>query len=176
MHNGAAISVSSPPPLRGREHTEFAAQDSISPEFALDLDTEVLLKSLGFIGFVWPKWRERPRPLVEPICITTGLDRGFASGRYSTDVPGRHCNHWTFVGFVWPKQPLGSFGQNAHWVRLAKTPVGFVWPKRRPAHRWTVNPSLFGGAESAGSAERRMAEAAWAGEEGLSAVPALSAA
>jgi len=82
----------------------------------------------------------------------------------------------TPVGFVPPKQLLGSFRQNARWVRSAKTPVGFVPPKCRPAHRWTVNAALCAEAESAGSAERRMADAPEAGEEGLSALPALSAA
>src|SRR6266545_4121043 len=100
-----------------------------------------------------------------PVCITTGsLAASHGSGREIFDQRAgagvviiglslmgsfRQNARWvrsakTAVGFVWPKCPLGSFGQNACWVRLAKTPVGFVWPKRRPAHRWTVNPALFG--------------------------------
>jgi len=50
------------------------------------------------------------------------------------------------------KRPLGSFRQ--------KQLLGSFRQKRGPAHRWTVNPALFGGAESAESAERPIADAA----------------
>src|SRR6266508_3146096 len=107
-----------------------------------------------------------------PVCITTGsLAASHGSGREIFDQRAgagvviiglslmgsfRQNACWvrlakTPVGFVWPKCPLGSFGQNACWVRLAKTPAGASLDRQSRAVR---------GAESAESAERPIADAA----------------
>ncbi len=109
------------------------------------------------------------------------------AGRYSTT-----CR----VGVVIIGLSLGSFRQNARWVRLAKTPVGFVPPKQllgsfRQNARWVRLAKTPAGASLDGQCDlqkvqkvqevQEVQEDAWPtrrrqGEEGLSALPALSAA